>query len=249
MNSEPSRAPGWLLVALALAWLVAVPLGLGAALVAPDPGGDLAARAAKIALLYLPGLLVLSLGAAVLARPLLAAMPRWRPGRLVHGLARPSEEPTPAPLKPASGPTPTPSPALTPTPPHTSPHTPAPQAPTPLLALGPGKSPAYAAFGFAWKSPLPGARPGFIALPPAARLVLGRDPHADIVVGLAEASWHHLELEVGEGGVTVTDLGSTNGTRLGDTRLEPQTPTPLRTGDTLHLAEPVALTLTLEALR
>jgi hypothetical protein len=86
--------------------------------------------------------------------------------------------------------------------------------------------------------------------------LLGRDPAADVVVGLAEISWHHLELEVTESGVTVTDLGSTNGTRTATldkpdtpTSLAPQTPQPWPVGATLHLAEPVALALTLEALR
>jgi len=86
--------------------------------------------------------------------------------------------------------------------------------------------------------------------------VLGRDPAADVVVGLAEVSWHHLELEVTESGVTVTDLGSTNGTRSTSTEspdlaaaLLPQTPQRWSVGATLHLAEPVALSLTLEALR
>lgn len=261
MSAEPSRTPlGWALVALAVAWLVAVPLGLGHALVGPEP--DPALRASRIALLYLPGLAILAWGSLHLAAPLFRAMPRWRPGRPVYGLPRASEPLAPAlPSPPTS--TPTPSPATTPT---SSPSTsrashhptasrpPAPEVTAPpLIALGPGRSPAYAAFGFACTSPALGSRPAFVALPPATRLVLGRDPRCDLVVGLAEASWHHLELEVTEGGVMVHDLGSKNGTRLetrsGTTPLAPNTPTPLGVGDTLHLADPIALSLTLEALR
>lgn len=253
MSAEPSRTPwGWALVALAIAWLVAVPLGLGQALV--GPGLDPAARASRIALLYLPGLALLSWGAFLLALPLFRAMPRWRPGRPVYGLPRPSEPLAPAPrLAPQT--TPQAQHGSPPTPPRAAPGVPAPTptAAPPLIALGPGRSPAYAAFGFACTSPALGSRPGFTALPPASRLVLGRDPRCDLVVGLAEASWHHLELEVTEAGVLVTDLGSKNGTRLetrsGTIALNPNTQTPLAVGDTLHLAEPVAISLTLEALR
>lgn len=252
---SPRPILGWSLLALSTAWLVAVPLGLGPALVGPD--SDPAHHASRIALLYLPGLVLLSLGSLLLASPLFRAMPRWRPGCPVYGLPRASEplplataQPTnPAPTAPTGPTAPTPAPSApnlrtSPTSATSPASTPAP----PLIALGPGRSPAYAAFGFAWTSPIPGARPGFVALPPASRLVLGRDPRCDLVVGLAEASWHHLELEVTEAGVRVTDLGSKNGTRL-QTPLAPHTPTPLAVGDTLHLAEPVALSLTLEALR
>lgn len=257
MSAEPSRTPwGWALVAFAIAWLLAVPLGLGQALVGPEL--DPASRASRIALFYLPGLALLSWGAFMLARPMFRAMPRWRPGRPVYGLPRASEPIAPAPrLAPQTNPQSTPQAQQNtrPTPPRAAPSVPAPtpdSAPA-LIALGPGRSPAYAAFGFACSSKALGASAGFVALPPASRLVLGRDPRCDLVVGLAEASWHHLELEVTEGGVFVTDLGSKNGTRL-ETRsdtvpLTPNTPTPLSVGDTLHLAEPTAISLTLEALR
>lgn len=257
MSAQPSRAPlGWALVALALAWLVAVPLGLGQALIAPD--SDPTLRASRQALLYLPGLALIAWGSLLLAAPLFRAMPRWRPGRPVYGLPRASEPLAPTPrVTPNTTHTPHPTPPTSPspTPPRAPPRSP-PPTPTPappLIALGPGRSPAYAAFGFACTSTALGAQPGFVALPPASRLVLGRDPHCDLVVGLAEASWHHLELEVTEAGVLVTDLGSKNGTRLetrsDTTPLAPNTPTPLSVGDTLHLAEPTALSLTLEALR
>lgn len=264
MNGERHHVLGWTLVTLGLAWLIAVPLGLGTTLVGAH--SDPEVRALHIALLYLPGLMTVSVGALFLARPLWSAMPPWRPGRLVHGLNRRSEEPLEpeparspiivqpelptAPLAELSAPTTQVSPSS-----HAQAGTASPVLVTlvNLVTLGPGRSPAYAAFGFAWKSPLPGSRPGFTALPPASRLVVGRDPRADVVIGLAETSWHHLELEVTEGGVVVTDLGSTNGTKLetrtGPVPLAPNTPTPLSPGDTLHLAEPVAISLTLEALR
>ncbi len=258
------RTAAWVLLALAVMWLVAVPLGLGQALIGPPPGGDVDAHATSIALLYLPGLLAFSLGAYLASSHLTAALPRWRPGQPVPGLLRRSERLAPPPESPPalaiSAPVPaTTSPHRTHSPSRSNNPSPNAQPATapPLLALGPGHSPAYAAFGLAYRSSIAGpAASGFIALPPAGRLVLGRDPAADVVVGLAEVSWHHLELEVTESGVTVTDLGSTNGTRTltpdnpeTPTSLAPKMPQPWPVGATLHLAEPVALTLTLEALR
>ena len=264
-HAEPRpRTAAWLLIALAVMWLVAVPLGLGQALLGPPPGGDVDAHATSVSLLYLPGLLVFSLGALLASSGLTAALPRWRPGQPVPGLLRRSERPAATPRANAA---PTAlvhsntssSPQKSPADSTTSRPAPRPQgsAAPPLLALGPGHSPAYAAFGLAYRTSLAGpSASGFIALPPAGRLVLGRDPAADVVVGLAEVSWHHLELEVTESGVTVTDLGSTNGTRSTSTEspdlaaaLLPQTPQRWSVGATLHLAEPVALSLTLEALR
>jgi len=258
------RTAAWVLIALAVMWLVAVPLGLGQALLGPPPTGDVDAHATSIALLYLPGLFAFSVGAYLASSHLTAALPRWRPGQPVPGLLRRSERLTPGPESAPAPAAPAPAPASSspnriPSPSrstHPSPNAQPSSAP-PLLALGPGHSPAYAAFGLAYRSSIAGpSASGFIALPPAGRLVLGRDPAADVVVGLAEVSWHHLELEVTESGVTVTDLGSTNGTRThspetpeSPTPLTPQTPQPWPLGATLHLAEPVALTLTLEALR
>lgn len=256
MSAQPSRTPlGWVLIALALAWLLAVPLGLAQALIGPD--SDPTVRASRQALLYLPGLALISWGSLLLAAPLFRAMPRWRPGRPVYGLPRSSEPLAPAPrATPQTTLTPHATPPTLSTPPPPAPPlrpTPTPTPAPPLIALGPGRSPAYAAFGFACSSTALGSHPSFVALPPASRLVLGRDPRCDLVVGLAEASWHHLELEVTEGGVLVTDLGSKNGTRLetrsDTTPLIPNTPTPLSVGDTLHIAEPTAISLTLEALR
>src|ERR1700733_9435835 len=43
---------------------------------------------------------------------------------------------------------------------------------------------------------------------------LGRDPDADIVVADPSISRHHLDLRVGESGVSAADAGSSNGTAL-----------------------------------
>lgn len=262
MSAPPDLAPRWpgvLTAALGLAWLAAVPLGLHAALIPPDAHGDPAARASRVALLYVPGLVLVALGALIAARRFFAATATWRPGRPVPGLARRSE-PTRRPRAPTPPPAPRPPPARPE--PVAAPRAASPSssaknhAPHALVTLGAGRSPAYAPFGLSCASPLlPADAPSFVALPPGQRLVLGRAPDADVLVGLAEVSWHHLALDVAEDGVTVSDLGSTNGTTLlragSETAvpLIPQEATALAAGDTLALAAPVALTLTLEALR
>jgi len=261
-TTEPApRTAAWIVIACAMAWLVAIPLGLGQALLGPPSGGDLTSHATSIGLLYLPGLGLFALGAALASKPCIDALPRWRPGTPVIGLLRCSERPARSPKAPTAKPEPhDPSPAPR-HPPRTSIRAPANPSPAPsIVTLGPGRSPAYAAFGFTYRATLVGpSADGFVALPPSGRLVLGRDPGADIVVGLAEVSWHHLELDVTESGVTVTELGSSNGTRVLDPKsdfdteppdiLTPNTPRPWAVGETLQLADPVALSLTLEALR
>jgi DNA segregation ATPase FtsK/SpoIIIE, S-DNA-T family len=43
---------------------------------------------------------------------------------------------------------------------------------------------------------------------------LGRDPDADIAIADPSISWHHLDLQVGESGVSAADVGSSNGTAM-----------------------------------
>jgi len=45
----------------------------------------------------------------------------------------------------------------------------------------------------------------------------------------------HAEIHIKDGLIHITDLGSTNGTYVNSTRLEPKTPTPLKKGDELLL--------------
>jgi len=47
----------------------------------------------------------------------------------------------------------------------------------------------------------------------------------------------HSNLEIGPQAVTITDLGSSNGTWLGSTRLEPHSPQPLKHGDVIFLGK------------
>jgi transcriptional regulator with PAS, ATPase and Fis domain len=55
-------------------------------------------------------------------------------------------------------------------------------------------------------------------LPRSGRVVLGRDPEADIPIEHPSVSRRHAELELGDG-VSVRDLGSKNGVRVGGVRL------------------------------
>ncbi len=68
----------------------------------------------------------------------------------------------------------------------------------------------------------------------AGRVELGRDPGCDVVVDHPSVSWRHLALVPdGSGGWTVTDLGSTNGTIVDDTRVTG--PTRLAPGSAIGL--------------
>ena len=86
-------------------------------------------------------------------------------------------------------------------------------------------------------------------LPTGARIVLGRDPGAEVIARLDQVSWQHLELDVQEGKVSVLELGSSNGTRTAAGPLAPREPWTWTPGATLELAHPTALALTLEPLR
>jgi len=76
---------------------------------------------------------------------------------------------------------------------------------------------------------------------PAGRHVVGRSPAADLCLDDDGLSRLHVEIEVGPDGVTVRDLGSTNGSALDGLELG-ETPTPFSVGSTLVLGAS-ALTL------
>jgi serine phosphatase RsbU (regulator of sigma subunit) len=58
-------------------------------------------------------------------------------------------------------------------------------------------------------------------------VTLGRTPPADIVLNDSEVSRAHCRVSVLDGGISVTDLGSTNGTFLDGVRVSEPTPVPL----------------------
>lgn len=68
-------------------------------------------------------------------------------------------------------------------------------------------------------------------------LVIGRDPGAAIALPFLQVSASHARVLRDQGGYHVEDLGSANGTWLGERRLPPHTPWALATGEVLHLAD------------
>jgi ABC transport system ATP-binding/permease protein len=58
------------------------------------------------------------------------------------------------------------------------------------------------------------------SLPPGPSYRLGRDPQSDVIVDDTRVSWEHAVLRVEDGGWILEDRGSTNGTYLGDRRVQ-----------------------------
>lgn len=83
---------------------------------------------------------------------------------------------------------------------------------------------------------------------------IGRNPELECVVPDAISkgvSWHHATIEVGRGGATVTDVGSSNGTfvNASETQIPTQAVVPLKAGDVLHFGRsgPMLTVLALDA--
>lgn len=72
-----------------------------------------------------------------------------------------------------------------------------------------------------------------LAYPIEGTLTIGREPDNSIVLGDTYLSGHHASLHRSEQGVTVTDLGSRNGTFLNGMRLTDARP--LKVGDRLQI--------------
>jgi hypothetical protein len=67
-------------------------------------------------------------------------------------------------------------------------------------------------------------------------IIVGRSTdEADVLIDGADVSRRHARFEVMDGGLQLTDLGSTNKTRVNDTPLTPHTPRRLYEGDAIHL--------------
>lgn len=83
------------------------------------------------------------------------------------------------------------------------------------------------------------------SLPVGERIVLGRDPRLPTAAALAahdNVSRIHAQIDHGPEGIVVTDLGSTNGTRIAGHRLTPQMPTPVH-NDAITLASDVVVSI------
>ncbi|WP_067824927.1 FHA domain-containing protein [Nocardia inohanensis] len=78
----------------------------------------------------------------------------------------------------------------------------------------------------------------------------GVHPHIDLSIAPADVavSRSHAILHVGLDAVTVTDLGSTNGTCLNESSvpIPPRRPLPLKSGDRIHVGGWTTITLTAE---
>ena len=75
-----------------------------------------------------------------------------------------------------------------------------------------------------------GAALQVVQLPRAGLLEIGRSSGCDVVVDSGTVSRHHADIEVTGGVVTLTDVGSSNGTTLDGRRLTPNQPVPLAIG-------------------
>ena len=72
-------------------------------------------------------------------------------------------------------------------------------------------------------------------VPASGTLTIGRVAGNDWVINDAGVSSKHATLQIGLKGLTIADLGSTNGTHLNGQKLAPNAPTPLKNGDVIKL--------------
>src|SRR6185312_1965348 len=79
-----------------------------------------------------------------------------------------------------------------------------------------------------------------VPLPDRGELVVGRSAECQVRIEDDNLSRKHLRLRIGAG-IEVEDLGSLNGSKLGDRRLEPNVPEPLREGDVVTIGDSVML--------
>lgn len=77
---------------------------------------------------------------------------------------------------------------------------------------------------------------GDLELPIDNKLTIGRGKDNDVVLGSKQVSRQHAELTVNNGTLQVTDLGSSNGTSVNDTKIEPNVAQTLNTGDVISFA-------------
>jgi pSer/pThr/pTyr-binding forkhead associated (FHA) protein len=75
-------------------------------------------------------------------------------------------------------------------------------------------------------------------------VLVGRDPEGGIALSEPTVSWRHARLTAHGAAWTITDLGSTNGTRLNERPIEPNRATPIDPGAKVQLGE---VTLRFEA--
>lgn len=81
-------------------------------------------------------------------------------------------------------------------------------------------------------------KPGRAAALPMGSSIVGRDDGCRLRIPAAAVSRRHCEFEVTEDGVTLRDLGSSNGTFVNGERLE-DAPEPIAAGDIIAIGEMV----------
>jgi uncharacterized membrane protein YhaH (DUF805 family) len=74
-----------------------------------------------------------------------------------------------------------------------------------------------------------------IKLTESQKITLGRDRSNDIVINNRYLSTSHIEIELIDDSIYITDMGSTNGTYIDGDKLEPYQPMELREGENLIL--------------
>ena len=72
-------------------------------------------------------------------------------------------------------------------------------------------------------------------LPETGEVIVGRAPGADIFINHPSISRQHCVLRLGKS-MELEDLGSANGTKVNEKRLEPRHPVPVAPGDLVHLS-------------
>lgn len=65
--------------------------------------------------------------------------------------------------------------------------------------------------------------------------VFGRETTCDVVLSEGQASRRHAEIVINLGQPTLVDLGSTNGSYVNDSKIEPNTPVAIKAGDIIRM--------------
>ena len=224
----------------AAAWLV---VWVAVCVVAPVEG------ATPQRLLLLPGVAALVAALWILARAQLRPVEdRWVPPPPPQKEQPPAEEHAEADAKSADGPA-----DYDPEPDPTGPVVPSISLGAGVVHHGERADPAFPLWQLAWD--LPGGGKGTIVLPNGPEITLGRSEDSDVVVALTEVSRAHVSFSVTQGTVEVLELESRNGTWLNKgnedgtwERLAQKQRVPLKAYDSLRLADPWVIELTLVPL-
>ena len=167
---------------------------------------------------------------------------QWGPNPKFRAVRRamPRPQPTPAPVPAApTAPTAPAAPAFPASEPDDIPATAIPspnRMPTAANPAMPNPAAGFSATLLLCTGPLAGMQ---IACNPGQRVVLGRSRAgaSHVLTGYDKVSGTHCRVEVKGNSVTVTDLGSTNGTKVGGQKLTPNVPVNVPHGGIIFLAD------------